>query len=109
MTKLFALLFRLAIESACQSPLLSAIFQFGLELVEQASLLLQLIAEDLLMSVELSVLSLWKGFQLESKTNRFNGRFHKNTLIFPTRCHVLVNSKLTVLSRFSCLSSRCSR
>lgn len=106
MTKLFALLFRLAIESACQSPLLSAIFQFGLELVEQASLLLQLIAEDLLVSVELSVLSLWKRFQLESSSSK---RTKILTLIFPTRCHVLVNSKLTVLSRFSCLSSRCSR
>lgn len=65
MTKLLALFLRLVIEGACQSPLLSAIFQLGLEFVQQTSLLLQLIAKNLLVCMELSVLSLWNKFKIK--------------------------------------------
>lgn len=60
MTELLALLFRLGIESPSQRPLLPTIFEFSFKFVEESPLLLKLIAENLFMRVELTVLSLRK-------------------------------------------------
>lgn len=107
MAQLLALLLRLVVEGSRQRPFLTTILKLGFELVEQATFLLKLIAENLLVCVELTVLSLKVYSELKRKlTNLVRS---KVTLIFPTRCHVLVSSRLTVLSRFSCLSSRCSK
>lgn len=106
MAQLFALLLRLVVEGSRQRPFLTTVLKLGFELAEQATFLLKLIAENLLVCVELTVLSLEVNSELRKRTNLIRS---KVTLIFPTRCHVLVSSRLTVLSRFSCLSSRCSK
>lgn len=51
MAQLLALLLRLVVEGSRQRPFLTTILKLGFELVEQATFLLKLIAENLLVGV----------------------------------------------------------